>query len=193
MGVRRWCWVVWVGLLVGIFFGLGGELAGQSTTNASPAAAAEEAAKKSRMVIPPGQSKPAASPDPAERPRDPRERIDAFFALLSRDRVEEAYADLVKGSIIEEREEDVEGLKVKTQRALDAYGMIRHYEVLNELGVGTSLRRYTCLSLNEDLPLRWRFYFYQSARGWKLVDLRVDDGLVELFEEVGKAGSPAQP
>lgn len=147
---------------------------------------------KSRMVIPPGQSRPAVTPDPTERVREPRERIDAFFAFLARDRVEEAYADLVRGSIIEERAEDVEGLKTKTQRALDAYGMIRHYEVLNELAVGTSLRRYTCLSLNEDLPLRWRFYFYNSARGWKLVDLRVDDGLVELFEEAGKPLSPVR-
>lgn len=145
---------------------------------------------KSRLVIPPGQSRPAASPDPNERPREPRERIDAFFALLARDRVDEAYTDLVKGTIIEERAEDVETLKNRTQRALDAYGMIRHYEVLNELTAGTSLRRYTCLSLNEELPLRWRFYFYNSARGWKLVDLRVDDGLVELFEEAGRPVAP---
>ena len=33
------------------------------------------------------------------------------------------------------------------------------------------------------LPLRWRFYFYKAQGTWKLVDLRVDDGLVELFEE----------
>jgi hypothetical protein len=44
-----------------------------------------------------------------------------------------------------------------------------------------------CISLNSDLPLRWRFYFYKSQGAWKLVDLRVDDGLVELFEEAGRA------
>jgi hypothetical protein len=145
---------------------------------------------KSRLVIPPGQTRPAATPDPNELQREPRERIDAFFALLSRDRVDEAYTDLVKGTIIEERKEDVTTLKDRTQRALDAYGMIRHYEVLNELSAGSSLRRYTCLSLNEELPLRWRFYFYNSARGWKLVDLRVDDGLVELLEEAGRPFAP---
>jgi hypothetical protein len=40
--------------------------------------------------------------------------------------------------------------------------------------------------LNEDLPLRWRFYFYRSENKWKLVDLRVDDGIVELFDEVAR-------
>ena len=45
--------------------------------------------------------------------------------------------------------------------------------------------RQTCISLNQDLPLRWRFYFYRSEGAWKIVDMRVDDGLVELFEEAG--------
>ena len=112
----------------------------------------------------------------------PKESIAAFFHSLSEDRVDDAYAELVRGSIIAERKEDVDHLKAKTQKALDAYGKLRSYEILKEATVGTSLQRFTCLSLNEDLPLRWRFYFYDSAKGWKLVDLRVDDGLVELFD-----------
>jgi hypothetical protein len=40
--------------------------------------------------------------------------------------------------------------------------------------------------LNEDLPLRWRFYFYRTEGKWKIVDLRVDDGIVELFDEVAR-------
>lgn len=137
-----------------------------------------------------GEAQPAPSPAPATI--DPRDRIDAFFQLLSRDRVEAAYEGLVTGSIIEERKEDVETLKTRTQRALDAYGPIRSYDVLQETAVGSSLRRYTCLSLNEDLPLRWRFYFYRSGPGWKLIDIRVDDGLVELFEELGQSPSPVR-
>jgi hypothetical protein len=136
----------------------------------------------SGLVLAQEEAQPTPNPETVE----PRERIDAFFQLLSRDRVEVAYAGLIKGSIIEERAEDVEALKNRTQHALDAYGAIRSYDVLQETSVGSSLRRYTCLSLNEDLPLRWRFYFYRSGRGWKLVDLRVDDGLVELFDELGQ-------
>ena len=58
---------------------------------------------------------------------------------------------------------------------------------MDSLTVGEHLLRRTCLSLNEDLPLRWRFYFYRSGDTWKLVDLRVDDALVELFEDSARA------
>jgi hypothetical protein len=120
---------------------------------------AQQTPEKSTLVIPPGQARPLASPAPGEKILSPRERIAAFFSLLSKDRVEDAYTDLVRGTIIEERKEDVDKLKERTQRALDAYGMIRRYEILDERAAGSSLKRFTCLSLNEDLPLRWRVFF----------------------------------
>ena len=58
--------------------------------------------------------------------------------------------------------------------------------MVENLEIGKSLVRTTCLSLNEDLPLRWRFYFYRNGDQWRLVDLRVDDGIVELFDEVAR-------
>ena len=79
-------------------------------------------------------------------------------------------------------------LKEKTLEALDNFGPIKGYDVVENLEIGQSLSRITCLSLNEDLPLRWRFYFYKADSQWRLVDLRVDDGLVELFEEVARKG-----
>jgi hypothetical protein len=63
---------------------------------------------------------------------------------------------------------------------------VKGYEVVETLEIGKSLYRQTCISLNEDLPLRWRFYFYRSSNQWKIVDLRVDDGIVELFEEIAR-------
>jgi len=59
--------------------------------------------------------------------------------------------------------------------------------VVDEKFVGASLLRRTCISLNTDLPLRWRFYFYKSEGVWRLVDIRIDDGLVELFEDAGRS------
>lgn len=142
-----------------------------------PGATAQDAKEKQRISI------PVTTARAVQQALEPRPAIDLFFAQLAEGRVEEAYDNLVRGSIIEERKEDVDALKERSMRAIDAYGRVRSYEVLNEASAGTSLRRFTCLSLNEELPLRWRFYFYNSAKGWKLVDLRVDDGLVELFEE----------
>lgn len=128
---------------------------------------------------------PAPSAAPSAKHPDPAEAIGAFFLALKAGQVDAAYEGLVRNTIIAERKENVGDLKASTQKALDHYGPVLGYEVVDTLQVGDSLLRQTCISLNQDLPLRWRFYFYRSGGGWKIVDMRVDDGLVELFEEAG--------
>lgn len=157
----------------------------------------KDADGKSRMYFFPDQEKKLDEPklaEPEKKPAKstgkiatPDERIAAFFAALEKEKIEEAYDGLVKDSMVGERKEDVASLKQRTQQALDGYGSISGYEVVEEKTVGTHLMRRTCLSLNSDLPLRWRFYFYESDGQWRLIDLRVDDALVELFEDSSKA------
>lgn len=153
--------------------------------------------KGGRITFPPGSTEPVLSgtastaPVPAPRGGDkPAEIMELFFLALKGGQVDAAYDALVKDSIIAERKEDVAALKSRTKTALDSYGPITGFEVVDEKIVGTSLLRRTSVSLNTDLPLRWRFYFYKSGGAWRLVDLRVDDALVELFEEAGKAKKP---
>lgn len=145
-----------------------------------------------RLVFPPGAKEPLAAatptPTPASRRVDtPPQAMEAFFLALKAGQVDAAYEGLVRGTIIADRKEDVTALKERTKQALDNYGPISGFETVDEKTVGASLQRFTCISLNTDLPLRWRFYFYKSDAGWRLVDLRVDDALVELFEEAGRS------
>lgn len=151
---------------------------------------------RKRLVFPPGSSEPLPTPaptapgnpdSPVHQPSNAAEIIDAFFLALKADKVDAAYDALVKGTIIADRAADVTSLKERTKHALDSYGPIAGYEVVDEQLVGSVLFRRTCLSFNTDLPLRWRFYFYKSGGNWNLVDLRVDDGLVELFEDAARA------
>ena len=163
---------------------------------AAPILHAQEADQRKRMIFstttPDGQPVvsatpvPSASPEPAAKHPDPPAAITAFFLALKAGQVDAAYEGLVKNTIIAERKENVNDLKESTKKALDHYGPVAGYEVVDTLEVGTSLMRQTCISLNQDLPLRWRFYFYRSENVWKIVDMRVDDGLVELFEEAGR-------
>jgi len=151
---------------------------------------AKDKERAGRTVFPQPVTGPAPSPAQAPAARqaaNPSEAMDKFFLELKAGQVDAAYDALVKDSIIAERGENVSGLKKRTQEALDSYGPMSGYETVDEKMVGTALLRRTCISLNSDLPLRWRFYFYKSEGAWKLVDLRVDDGLVELFEEAGRA------
>lgn len=152
---------------------------------------------RKRLVFPPGSTEPVILSTPAPVPAAPvstgakagsaAEIIEAFFQALKAEKVDEAYDALVRGTIIAERKEDVTALKERTKHALDTYGPLAGYEAVDEQMVGTVLFRRTCLSFNSDLPLRWRFYFYKSNNEWRLVDLRVDDGLVELFEDAAKS------
>lgn len=175
----------------------------------SHAAAQDPASSKNRLFFPPGAKEPTgnATPKPTPTPGPirptpappvpaanqpetptapppaPEESIRDFFTHLMKERVSEAYRGLVRGTIIAYKPEDVKSLEDRTGRALDSYGLIEGFDLLSDESVGGHLRRLTYLSINSELPLRWRFYFYKSRDAWRLVDLRVDDGLVELFED----------
>lgn len=115
--------------------------------------------------------------------------LDTFFTLLSKGNIDPAYEALVQGTVIAGKKTDVDTLKQKTAQAIDLFGTIQGYEPVQVQRVGTRLLLFTCLSLGERFPLRWRFYFYQSGDQWRLIDIRVDDRLTDLFGEREGAGS----
>jgi hypothetical protein len=149
---------------------------------------AESAEGKKRMVFPSSDEAPTAKATPAPKPAlEPTKILHQFFTDLQADQLDSAYQGLVKNTIISERTENIDQLKEKTRLALDSFGPVKGYEIVETLEVGNSLFRYTCLSLNEDVPMRWRFYFYRAGSQWKIIDLRVDDGIADLFEEVARS------
>lgn len=156
---------------------------------------AQESDQRKRLIFPATnpEAQPSPTPSPAAKDAatagkhpDPAAVIAAFFLALKSGQVDAAYEGLVRGTVIAERKDNVNELKSSTKKAIDSYGPVSGYEVVDTLQVGSSLVRQTCISLNQDLPLRWRFYFYRTDGVWKVVDMRVDDGLVELFEEAGR-------
>jgi hypothetical protein len=152
----------------------------------SQPAAAEDV--KKRLVFPtgaePSAQKPASPTTPAPRILEPTEILKQFFEDLQAEQLDSAYQGLVKNTIISERTENIDQLKEKTRVALDNFGPVKGFEIVESLDVGSALIRFTCVSLNADVPMRWRFYFYRSGAQWKIIDLRVDDGIADLFEEV---------
>ncbi|MEI8292484.1 MAG: hypothetical protein WCG66_00690 [bacterium] len=138
---------------------------------------------KKRLLISNGT--PASSPSPVDS-TDPQVLLQRFFELLKAEKIDAAYEALAKNTLIASKAENLEQLKKRTREAIDNFGPVKGYEVVETNEIGKSLFRQTCISLNEDLPLRWRFYFYRSENKWKIVDLRVDDGIVELFEDVAR-------
>lgn len=176
-------------------------------TKATDAAASEEAAKKAEQADKPEktdkpventQSAPAAeapaqaepTPTPSQNPPFPGLRpevqrsVDDFFAQLITGNIDNAYAILTRGSVLVERPNDLELLKRMTKEAVDRFGKISGYEIVEISNVGTRLVMVTSISLGSKFPLRWKMYYYSAVPGtWRLIDIRVDDRLTVLFGE----------
>jgi hypothetical protein len=126
-------------------------------------------------------------PLPEQPKRTPDEIIDAFFSTIKADRVDAAYDTLKSEFAMADRgDEEARGMRTQTQKALDAYGPVLGYELVREEKLGTHLMRRTYLLIGEVLPLRWKFYFYQPADRWLLIDMRIDDAIAEWFDEAAK-------
>jgi hypothetical protein len=136
---------------------------------------------------------PAAAAPPTPLPGgldEPGQAAAAFFISLQGGKIDEAYANLTRGSKIGERPDELQSLKTKTGEAIQVFGSIQGYELVETKAVGENLMRRTYLSLGRDFPLRWRFYFYRTGGKWRLVDLRVDDRLGGMFEEQEEVRAP---
>jgi hypothetical protein len=164
--------------------------------------AAAHAQEKSRktLTFPTGSAAPAASPPTVAASgldltslEAPLQIAGGFFGLLQRGEIDKAYEELTRGSKIAERPEDLKTLKAKTREAIEVFGAISGYELVDAKNVGNRLLRRTYLSLGRDFPLRWRFYFYKSENIWRLIDLRVDDRLAGMFDEPEESRSTLEP
>ena len=147
----------------------------------------------------------AAAPVFAQSPTpEPVIQVSAFFGTLVEGRVDAAYDELLKGTKIDERPKDVAILKTKTRDAFRVFGDINGYETVDSKDIGTHLRRLTCISIGKSYPIRWRFYFYnptisvpaknpptENNSVWRLIDIRIDDRLMDMFEEPAPAATGA--
>ena len=109
--------------------------------------------------------------------------VQKFFGMLAKGQTDDAYNYLTKGTKIAEDLEEMAKLKVNTKEAIQKFGEIKGYELVNIQTAGTRLMRATYLSLGTSYPLRWKFYFYRLDKTWNLIDIGVDDRLVDMFDD----------
>jgi hypothetical protein len=132
----------------------------------------------------PARATPAAAdPSSAGPITSPGQLVGAFFALLQKGSVDAAYASLTRGSKIAEKPEELRLLKAKTNEAIEVFGTVLGFDLVESKAVGQRLLRATYVSHGKTFPLRWRFYFYNPDGNWRLIDLRVDDKLTGIFDE----------
>lgn len=171
----------------------------------APIEAPTESHAPKKMPASLDQLKPTPAPTTPPAPaiaanlpkRTPEEIVGQFFDALKADRVDAAYDTLNAEFAMADRADESKTMRAQTQKALDAYGPVLGYEMIREEPLGTHLLRRTYVLTGEQLPLRWKFYFYKPTDRWKLIDLRIDDAIVEWFDEAartqGAAKKPAAP
>jgi len=154
-----------------------------ATVLATAPVVAQSEAKEATLAVPTAAEavRPAAD--------SPQGQVDVFFRLLTEGRVDAAYDGLLKGTKILEMPKDVETLKTNTRKALKAFGDLNGYDQVSLKPLGSRLCCLTCISLGKAFPIRWRFYFYKAEEKWKLIDIRIDDRLVDMFEEPAPAAA----
>ena len=151
-------------------------------------AAAQEAdagkKKLSQPVLAQVDAKPADAPGKI---------IDDFFALLCRNEIDQAYDRLTAGTVIASNAKQMTALKTKTREAVNIFGAFLGHEPVAVKNLGTHLMCATYMSLGKEFPLRWKFYFYKADRVWRLIDIRVDDRLTDMFDEKTPAPQTQTP
>jgi hypothetical protein len=156
------------------------------------------------LVFPPGTKQPEVMAESAQKslpgsasvPDGIAQMVAVFFDSLQKVQVDQAYSVLTKGSKIAEKPEELKQLKAKTQEAIEVFGAISGYDLVDSKSVGNRLVRATYASHGKVYPLRWRFYFYKPEETWRLIDMRVDDKLSGMFDEpedAKNAGSKLEP
>ena len=143
------------------------------------------------LFFPPGTKPPEAVAEAMEKPLGPlagvpdgiAQMVAVFFDSLQKVEVDQAYNVLTKGSKIAEKPEELKQLKAKTTEAIEVFGAIAGYDLVEAKSVGNRLVRVTYASHGKVYPLRWRFYFYKPEDIWRLIDMRVDDKLSGMFDE----------
>jgi len=158
-------------------------LRAQDKPKKSDPATASQILSLDPLVAPDAHSKAPDNIPPGSVPSGIAQMVAQFFVSLQKNDVDGAYANLTKGSKIAEKPQEIKQLKAKTTEAIDVFGAIFGYDLVDSKSVGSRLVRSTYASHGKIYPLRWRFYFYKPDDTWLLIDMRVDDKLSGMFDE----------
>ena len=121
-------------------------------------------------------------PNPVLPPAEIATALDAFFKGLMRADVRKSFTGLLQGSRLASQEDSVNFYVDKIQQALTLYGKMSDYEVYDTHVVGAHLVETTYISALAINPLKWRFVYYKTDKGWLLIKLSISDSIDDLVE-----------
>jgi hypothetical protein len=129
---------------------------------------------------------------PAQEPADPdlemlQQRVDNFLEAISvGGRSQAAFQELLTGSPLLKRTEEISALIAKTDQLRERYGPYRGFEAIAARRVGKDLVFLRYLYKCENFPVVFYFTFYRTPRGeptaetgnsWRVIIVRFDTEL----------------
>jgi len=112
-----------------------------------------------------------------------------FLEGISRNEMDSAYADLLEGSELTRRTEEIQKLIARTREIETKYGKYRSFERIDAKRIGNDLVLLKYLYKCNSFPVIWYFTYYRdfkrgdastSNNNWVVIAVRFDNRLASL-------------
>ena len=103
--------------------------------------------------------------------------VEDFLETIIKGDVDNAYDNLLKGTLLADRVESVQLQKQQTAQLFDSYGKMLGFEQTKKQQYGQSLVRLVYILKCEKMPVVWEFYYYKASNKWQLISLKSRDRL----------------
>jgi hypothetical protein len=115
-------------------------------------------------------------------PEELNSNVTSFFDKLMKNDIDQAFKELLKNSIINDNQDQVQVLIDETRKSGEVYGSMKGFEPYGAEIISPSMIRLKYLALHKDFPMRWIFSFYKSPEnGWLVINVKFDDNTEEVF------------
>jgi hypothetical protein len=109
-------------------------------------------------------------------PDDIKSKLDSFFVSMQKKEYKSGLEKLLINSPISKKDTDFTNILKQLSKAIDLYGDIKGYEIVDYKLAGSSFYKINIMGLHQKYPTRWEVYFYRSPElGLIITNIRFDD------------------
>ena len=109
-------------------------------------------------------------------PDDIQTKLDVFFEAMVKKDYRNGLEKFMLNSPISKRSNDFANILREIGKAIDLYGDIKGYEIVDFKMAGSSFCRVNIIGLHQRYPTRWEINFYRSpAMGLIVTNFKFDD------------------
>ncbi|HKP78055.1 MAG TPA: hypothetical protein VJU34_02900 [Phenylobacterium sp.] len=113
---------------------------------------------------------------------NPNAVADQFFSRVRSGEVAKAYQDLGRGTLLDQKQMELQNVANQTASLLQLYGKIIDWEMMSEQKLSESYVIRNYLVRTERGPVFFNFHLYRSPGGWVISNVYFTDILKNLMQ-----------